>query len=242
MLRNTSTRQLIMTTSEGSESTSTVGFALGVNLTIAVAKATVGVLSGSPAILSEAAHSMVDTSTQVLLLVGLHRAKHPERPNAEYAWGCTAAVSMFATGACYAAYEGLVTLLDPPAAEGLVWLAVAVLVVSAGMEATSWVTAFRQLWRGRGDLSLWAYLRVTPDTSAKAVLLEDTADIAGCALALAGVVLRAVTGSAVWDAVASLLIAGLITVVAWQLGTHNLRLLRVGQPTATELPATVCVS
>ena len=46
------------------ESTLTVVLALLVNLTIAITKAIAGVLTGSAAILSEAAHSVADTFTE----------------------------------------------------------------------------------------------------------------------------------------------------------------------------------
>ena len=53
------------------ESTLTVVLALLVNLAIAVMKAIAGVLTGSAAILSEAAHSVADTFTEALLLTML---------------------------------------------------------------------------------------------------------------------------------------------------------------------------
>ncbi|WP_257002624.1 cation transporter, partial [Streptomyces albidoflavus] len=59
------------------ESTFTVLVAAGANLGIAVAKAVAGIISGSSAMLSEAAHSVADTVTELLLLTALRRSAHP---------------------------------------------------------------------------------------------------------------------------------------------------------------------
>ncbi|MBD2818111.1 cation transporter, partial [Streptomyces parvulus] len=61
----------------GGESTFTVLVAAFANLGIAVAKAVAGVISGSSAMLSEAAHSVADTVTEVLLLTSLKRSERP---------------------------------------------------------------------------------------------------------------------------------------------------------------------
>ena len=59
----------------GGESTFTVVVAAVANLGIAVAKAIAGLISGSSAMLSEAAHSVADTVTEVLLLTALKRSE-----------------------------------------------------------------------------------------------------------------------------------------------------------------------
>jgi hypothetical protein len=55
---------------ERSESRLTVLVALGANLTIAVLKLFAGLVTGSAAMLSEAAHSVADTLTEALLFTG----------------------------------------------------------------------------------------------------------------------------------------------------------------------------
>lgn len=59
------------------ESVFTVIVAAAANLGIAVAKAVAGVISGSSAMLSEAAHSVADTVTELLLLTALKRSEKP---------------------------------------------------------------------------------------------------------------------------------------------------------------------
>jgi len=55
----------------------TVLVALGANASIAVAKAVAGVVSGSSAMLAEAAHSVADTMNQVFLDPSPRRARMP---------------------------------------------------------------------------------------------------------------------------------------------------------------------
>jgi divalent metal cation (Fe/Co/Zn/Cd) transporter len=69
------------------------------------------------------------------------------------------------------------------------------------------------------------YLRRTPDTAVKAVVLEDTAALIGLALAALGLLGSRLTGSGAWDGVASILIGVLLVVVAWVLGRSNAELL-----------------
>lgn len=61
----------------GAESALTVLVAGRANLLIAILKAIAGVLSGSGAMLSEAAHSVADTFTEILLLTALRRWDRP---------------------------------------------------------------------------------------------------------------------------------------------------------------------
>jgi Cation efflux family len=93
---------------------------------------------------------------------------------------------------------------------------VAVLLVSAGLEGLSWRTAHRQL-RAEATarhLDLGEYVAVSSDPAPATVFLEDSAALVGLALALAALVLHLVTGSAVWDGAASLLIGLLLIGVA----------------------------
>ena len=69
------------------------------------------------------------------------------------------------------------------------------------------------------------WLRGTDDPTVKTVFFEDSAALVGLLLAFAGVGLHQLTGSALWDGLASLLIAVLLTGVAYVLGRTNKGLL-----------------
>src|SRR5262245_8273371 len=90
------------------------------NLLVALTKFGAAWWTGSSAMLSEGLHSLVDTSNQVLLLYGLHRAARPpdeRRPLGHsreiYFWSFMVAVLMFALGAGAAIYEGVNHILNP---------------------------------------------------------------------------------------------------------------------------------
>ncbi|GGI94037.1 cation diffusion facilitator family transporter [Streptomyces brasiliensis] len=92
----------------------TVLVALGANVVIAAAKAAAGLLAASPALLSEAAHSVADSLNEVFLLIALRRSRRPadrRHPfgygKERYFWALPAAVGIFVTGGCFSVYQGL---------------------------------------------------------------------------------------------------------------------------------------
>ncbi|MFF8955874.1 cation diffusion facilitator family transporter [Streptomyces sp. NPDC014894] len=219
------------------ESTFTVIVAAAANLGIAVAKAVAGVVSGSSAMLSEAAHSVADTVTELMLLVALKRGERPADEDhplghgpERYIWALLASVATFVGGAVFAVYDGIHTLThgeDP----GDPLISYLVLAVAFVLEGYSLRTGVRQ---ARAEAALLGapvgrYLRLTPDTAVKAVVMEDTAALAGLLLAAGGLLGAQLTGSGVWDGVASILIGLVLVYVAWVLGRSNARLL-IGRP------------
>lgn len=209
-----------------SESVRTTAWAFTVNVGVAVIKLAAGALTGSSALFAEAAHSFADSSTEAFLLIGAYHGRR--RPRARYAWALIAAIVMFALGGAYACYEGLQTIFGN-AVEGQVpaWVGLIVLVFASAFEATSWSRAVRTLALTKGDKGWIEHLRTTTDTSTKTVLEEDTADISGNGLAGLGISLHLLTGSMIWDGIASVTIGVLLTVMAYELGSHNVRLLKV---------------
>ncbi|MGH3780249.1 MAG: cation diffusion facilitator family transporter [Pseudonocardiaceae bacterium] len=215
----------------------TVSYALATNLVIAALKATAGALTGSAAMLAESAHSVVDSSTELILLGGEWHSRRWSK--ARHFWALVAAVDMFAVGGVYAVWQGLDAMLSPAAADGLLWVGLVVLAVSAALEAGSWLRALRTLAATRNGTPWLRHIATTTNSSAKAVLYEDSADLAGVALAAAGIGMRLLTGSAVWDGLASVLIGLLLAAMSYELGASNLRLLASVDQTmpADALPA-----
>lgn len=210
------------------ETRGTVYVALAANLVIAVAKVVGGAISGSAALLSEAAHSVADSLNEVFLLASLRRShkspdgKHPFGYGKErYFWSLLAAVGIFVMGGCFSFYQGLQALRSTVAEpSGGYLIAILVLAVSGLMEGASLTKA---LWQVRGEAKetgrpFLKQLRHTEDPALRTVLGEDGAAVTGVLIALAGITAHLLTGENAWEGVASLGIALLLIHVAYRLG------------------------
>jgi cation diffusion facilitator family transporter len=212
----------------------TVLLALAANLGIALAKTVAAVITGSAAIAAEAGHSFADTANEFLLLTALRRSKRPAdrrhpfgHGTERYFWSLLVAVCIFGMGALFAFIEGIRALLGNAPAETDPRAGYVVLAMSAVLETVSWLQAYKQTRQHAGERgqSLLDLLRTTDDPTVKSVLFEDSAALVGIALAAAGLGLHQLTGSAVWDGVASILIGLVLTLVAYLLGRTNRDLL-----------------
>jgi cation diffusion facilitator family transporter len=220
----------------GGESTGTVIVAGAANLAIAVAKLVGGLISHSSAMLSEAAHSLADTVTEVLLFIALKRgnrapdARHPFGYGREtYFWAFMASLCTFAVGAGFSIWQGVTTILTGEE-QGSPTISYIILAVSFVLEGSSLVKAVRQV-RGEAkqhNTTSRRYLQATTDTTVKAVTFEDSAALVGLVLAALGLFLEQVTGDPVWDGVSAILIGVLLIVVATALAKANASLL-IGQ-------------
>jgi cation diffusion facilitator family transporter len=214
-----------------SESTGTVLVAGAANLALAAAKAVAGVVSGSSALLAEAAHSLADTLNEVFLLTALRRSdRPPDRRHhfgygkERYFWALLAAVGIFVLGGGFAIRQGLEKILSDEAEAGGFLLAYAVLAVAFVTEGVSWLKAVRQLRREAGARRRdpVEHVVTSADPTVKTVAFEDSAALVGVVLAAAGIGLHQATGSALWDGLASVAIGVLLIGVAYALGRDNM--------------------
>jgi cation diffusion facilitator family transporter len=228
----------------GAESAVTVLVAGATNLAVALAKAVGGAISGSAAMQAEAAHSVADTVTQVFLFIAARRGRrgpdirHPFGYGREtYLWAFLAALATFGAGAGFSMTRGVNELLHGGAREPQgALVAYGILLFAFLMEGMSLLRALRQAHRRaviRG-LPLRTLLRVTADTTVKAVIFEDAAAMAGIMIAAAGLALWQLTGRSAWDGLASVAIGALLVVVAVSLARTNLSLL-AGQTAPPQL-------
>ncbi|WP_157244830.1 cation diffusion facilitator family transporter [Nonomuraea typhae] len=218
------------------ESFVTVLVAGAANLAIAVAKLIAGLISGSAAMLSESAHSAADTVTEVLLLVAVRRGGKPadrRHPfgygKAGFFWAMMAAVATLVGGAGFSITHGVHTIAHGESL-GDFTLSYVVLAVSFAIESVSFA---RGLSQARAEARRWGVGPVrlvtkTSDTALKAVMLEDTAALAGLVIAALGLLGAQLTSSSLWDGAASVAIGVLLLVVALSLIGANLSLL-IGQ-------------
>jgi cation diffusion facilitator family transporter len=212
---------------EAGESTLTVLLALGANASIGVLKLIAGLVTGSGALLSEAAHSAGDTSTELLLLTALRRSDRPaDRVHPfgygkeRYFWSLLAAVTILISGAAFSIFQGFHTILgEAEEPSDKLWINYPVLAIAFVLEGISFRQALGQVKGAarRGRRSVRSYISDPEDPTVKSVVLEDSAALVGLVLAGAGVGLHQLTGSAFWDGLASLAIGALLVAAAYAL-------------------------
>jgi cation diffusion facilitator family transporter len=215
--------------------------ALVANLVIAVTKFIAAAVSGSSALFSEGIHSVVDTGNELLLLLGLHRARRPADDDHPYGygkelyfWSLIVAIVIFAVGGGVSVYEGIHHLLHPEMLESFGWSLV-VLAVAFVFEGTSFAIAAHRLRGGAPPGgSLVTMLRRSKNPSIFSVALEDLAALVGILIAAVGVVTGQVMRSPMPDAIASLLIGILLAAVAVVLAYMSRELL-LGESASPEL-------
>jgi cation diffusion facilitator family transporter len=222
----------------------TVLIAAGANIFVGVIKLVAGILVGSSAMLAEAAHSAADTLNQGFLWASLRKSvkpadtQHPFGYGQErYFWSLLAAFGIFIAGAGFSIFEGILALSHESGENPL--LAYVVLAVAGLAEGTSLARVLLQ-YRAearRGHTEMLDQVRSSPDTTVRTTLFEDSAAMAGLALAALGLVLREVTGSPVWDGGASIAIGVLLVVIAFRLGLDNRQYLlgRAANPAELEI-------
>ncbi|MFJ9471588.1 cation diffusion facilitator family transporter [Streptomyces caniferus] len=209
----------------------TVFVALGANLVIALAKLLGGLFTGSPALLSEAAHSVADSLNEIFLLASLKRSRrapdsrHPFGYGKErYFWSLLAAVGIFVMGGCFSVFQGIEALRSDHAETrtgyvvGLIVLAVALIA-----EGSSLVRALLQV-RGRARQAghgMRKAIRSADDPALRTVLAEDSTACFGVVVAMLGVGLHMITGEVQWEAWASMIIGALLVFVAYQLAKES---------------------
>src|SRR4051812_36742533 len=102
--------------------------ALAANLLIAVTKFAAGAISNSAAMVSEGVHSVVDTTNQLLLLLGLHQSK--KKPDARHPFGYgkelyfysfIVSILIFGLGGGVSIYQGINHIISPDVPGNPTW-------------------------------------------------------------------------------------------------------------------------
>lgn len=220
--------------SQGADSIKSILFALGANLVIAIAKFVAAAITSSGAMLAEAIHSLADTGNQVLLLIGLKRARRPPAPDyplgfgkAIYFWSFLVALILFSVGGLFSLYEGWHKLSHPQAINAP-WIALGVLVFAIVAESVSTWGCLREVNKVRRGRSLLRWFRESRQSELLVVLAEDTAALFGLVLALVAVGLTMLTGDPTYDALGTLGIGVVLILVAIFVGIEVKSLL-IGQ-------------
>lgn len=208
------------------ESRMVVYGAMAGNTAIAVTKFIVAGITGSSSMLSEAIHSTVDTGNSVLLLVGMKRseragdAEHPFGYGREiYFWSLIVAVLIFGLGGGMSIYEGILHIRHPEPLTDPKWIYI-VLASAAVFEGVSFGIAIHAVFKAKGDKPFWRALHESKDPSTFTVVAEDSAALAGLAMAATGIFVSHYFQMPVLDGAASiaigLLLAAVAVVLIWE--------------------------
>ena len=159
------------------------------DLLVAATKTFAAFFTGSAAMLSEAVHSFVDSTNEVLLLYGIHRAArkpdvaHPFGHGREiYFWSFVVSLLIFALGAGVSIFQGVGRILHPVAIESPV-VSYIVLGLAFLFEGSSWAVAVRQFSRMKGELGFFDAVRLSKDPPSFMTFLADSVAMLGLAIA-----------------------------------------------------------
>ena len=180
--------------------------ALALILTFMAVEFVVGLVAGSLALISDAAHMLTDAAAIALALVAIRLAARPAKGGYTYGLRRAEILSAQANGitllllAAWFCYEGVRRLIDPPAVEGGLVLVTALVGIVVNVAATWCVSR-----ADRTSLNV---------EGAFQHILNDL--YAFIATAIAGLVVLT-TGFARADAIAALVVAGLMIKAGWAL-------------------------
>ncbi|XP_068906937.1 proton-coupled zinc antiporter SLC30A9, mitochondrial isoform X2 [Tenebrio molitor] len=178
--------------------------------------------TGSHSMFSECIHSLADTVNQLILAYGIHKSVqvadsyHPYGySNMKYVASLISGVGIFCVGTGLSIYHGISGLLHPEPLDDFFW-AYFVLGGSLVSEGATWLVAYNSICRGARSVNVPVrdYILRSQDPSVNVVLLEDFAAVVGVIVAGSCMALATATGSAMPDAVGSLLVGGILGSVA----------------------------
>ena len=193
--------------------------ALAIVLAFMAVEVVAGVLSGSLALLSDAAHMLTDAGAIALALVAARLAARPPRGVFTFGLGRAEILSAQVNGAVLLVLAGVIAweagrrLVDPPDVEGLVVVVVGLLGAVANV-AAAWALSRAE----RRSLNV---------EGARAHVLTDL--YASLAAAASGALVLA-TGLGVFDGVAALVVAALMASSGWRLLRDASRVLLEAAP------------
>jgi cation diffusion facilitator family transporter len=226
------------------DSNRAIWYALGANLAVMAAKAAGAFYTGSGALLAESLHSLADSGNQILLLWGVRRSQAPPSPDHPlghgrevYFWSFLVALMLFSMGGLLSIYEGVHKLAGHDGVRDP-WIAIGIVVFALVAEAISLRAALRQSNRLRGRRSLWRWLRETRRSDLLVVVSEDSAALAGLAVALAALLATLLTSDPFYDALGSIAIGVLLVLVALGLSIE-IKSLLVGESASPMTRATI---
>jgi cation diffusion facilitator family transporter len=181
------------------------------DLFVAASKFVAALWTGSAAMTSEAIHSVVDTTNEILLLYGIHRSKqkadadHPFGYGREiYFWSFIVSLLILALGAGFSIYVGVNRILTPVPIES------PVLCLAFIFEGASWLVALMHFRNVKGEIGFFDAFKLSKDPPSFITLFEDSIALVGILIAAASTFAAVALGYPEIDGIASVAIGLLL--------------------------------
>eukprot|EP00474_Spongospora_subterranea_P009037 CRZ09495.1 hypothetical protein [Spongospora subterranea] len=199
------------------------------NFSVSLSKFVAAWFTCSASMLSEGIHSLADLSNQCLLAIGLSEsyktpdALHPYGYASEkYVWALISGVGIFFLGCGVSLYHGVLGIINPieivyhPITPAVLWFSFCV-------ETATLAIALQEIQKAATKLEMTTleYIKRGPDPNTVAVVAEDAAAVCGILIAGSCIGLTHYTGLAIFDACGSIIVGGLLGVVAMFLIRKN---------------------
>jgi cation diffusion facilitator family transporter len=210
---------------------------LAVDILIAVSKFIAAAFTGSSSMVSEGIHSVIDATSQVLLIWGIKTSK--KLPDATrpfgygkelYFWSFIVSLMIFVLGGCVSFYEGVMRL-QRPMLDGQQGWDYSILGIAFIFTSISLYTALKAFNKQRNQVSFWKAITQSKDPSTLIVLLGDVGDIMGLVVAFAGISLGHYFHNPYYDSIASMLIGVILLAISGLLVRESKSLL-MGETTS----------
>lgn len=210
----------------GASSRRLLAISLALTATVMVVQVVGAILTGSLALLADAAHMLTDSAALVIALIASAVAARPADARRTFGYqraevlGALVNAILLIVVSVWVAVEGIGRLIDP---SGVEIAGVGMLVVAAvGMTANA--------------IALWLLSKAQRHSiNVRGAYLEVLGDLIGSALVIAAAIVIVVTGWITADAIASLLVAALIVPRAITLLREVLSVLTESAPAGTEV-------
>ncbi|KAI2802129.1 hypothetical protein BLOT_010321 [Blomia tropicalis] len=178
--------------------------------------------TGSHSLFAESVHSLADTCNQLILAYGIR--KSIQVPNKEHPYGyhpmryitsLISGVGIFCTGTGLSVYHGVHGLLNASPVESYYWAFIILFgsFISEGGTLIIAINAARKAAASQG-VPLRKYILRGNDPTLNVVILEDAAAVLGVMIAATCMGLTSWYNTPIFDACGSLMIGGLLGVVA----------------------------
>ncbi len=209
------------------------------NLGIAITKFIAALITGSAAMWAEAYHSASDTFNQILILFGIRTSTKAASYQHQFGhgrevffWSFIVATMIFGISGILSLEQGVSSLFEEFHQIKDSQISYIILVIAFGFESNALRVALKQFLReirNNGEKITFStmieHFKESKDVALLTVIVEDCAALLGIIVAGIGILLSDITGNAIYDAIASLVIGGILMFFAFFLAKENRGLL-----------------